>query len=117
MENLFNYDYFYNGAGVGIADLNNDGLNDVFFCGNQVDNKLFINNGQLSFTDISNKASINNGKNWSNGITFVDINDDGWLDVYISQGGPKERKERKNLLFINHNLSFLILIMTTTLIV
>lgn len=101
MENLFNYDYFYNGAGVGIADLNNDGLNDVFFCGNQVENKLFINNGQLSFTDISKKANINNGKNWSNGITFVDINNDGWLDIYISQGGPKSRQERKNLLFIN----------------
>jgi len=101
MENLFNYDYFYNGAGVGIADLNNDGLNDVFFCGNQVENKLFINNGQLNFTDISKKANINNGKNWANGITFVDINNDGWLDIYISQGGPKSRQERKNLLFIN----------------
>lgn len=101
MENLFNYDYFYNGAGVGISDLNNDGLNDIFFCGNQVDNKLFINKGKLSFEDISQKAGVNRGKNWSNGITFVDINNDGWLDIYVSQGGPRERHERKNLLFLN----------------
>jgi len=88
IENLFNYDYFYNGAGVGVEDINNDGLLDIFFCG-------FV------FEDISEKARINEGKNWSNGITFVDINNDGWMDIYISQGGPKTRDERKNLLFIN----------------
>lgn len=101
MENLFNYDYFYNGAGVGISDLNNDGLNDIFFCGNQVDNQLYINKGELTFEDVSKTSGINKGKNWSNGITFVDINNDGWLDIYVSQGGPKDRNKRKNLLFIN----------------
>ncbi|MFS4445088.1 VCBS repeat-containing protein [Maribacter sp. 2307UL18-2] len=100
-ENLFNYDYFYNGAGVGVEDINNDGLLDIFFCGNQVPNKLFINRGDFVFEDISEKALINSGKNWSNGVTFVDINNDGWMDIYVSQGGPKSREERKNLLFIN----------------
>ena len=101
LANLFNYDYFYNGAGVGIADLNNDGLPDIFFCGNQVDNKLYINQGNLTFSDISPAADINAGKVWSNGVTFVDINADGWLDIYVSQGGPNPRLQRKNLLFIN----------------
>jgi len=101
-ENLFNFDYFYNGAGVGVEDLNNDGLLDIFFCGNQVPNKLFINKGDLKFEDISDKAKINQGKNWSNGVTFVDINNDGYKDIYVSQGGPKAREQRKNLLFINN---------------
>ncbi|MGB1451718.1 MAG: FG-GAP repeat domain-containing protein, partial [Marinirhabdus sp.] len=101
IENLFDFDYFYNGGGVGIADLNNDGLPDIFFTGNQVENKLYLNKGNLSFEDISAKANINNGKVWSNGVTFVDINNDGFLDIYVSQGGPKQSRDRKNLLFIN----------------
>jgi len=86
--NLFDYDYFYNGAGVGVADINNDGLKDIFFCGNQVPNKLYLNKGNLIFEDISVSANINVNKNWSNGVTFADVNNDGWLDIYISQGGP-----------------------------
>ncbi len=102
LENLFNFDYFYNGAGVGVEDINNDGLLDVFFCGNQVPNKLYLNKGNLVFEDISEKAKINHGKIWSNGITFVDINNDGYKDIYISQGGPNNRNNRDNLLFINN---------------
>ncbi len=101
MENLFNFDYFYNGSGVAVADINNDGLLDVFFTGNQVANKLYLNKGNLEFEDISEKAGINQGKIWSNGVTFADVNNDGWIDIYISQGGPKQSKDRKNLLFIN----------------
>ncbi len=101
LENLFDYDYFYNGAGTGVADLNNDGLLDIFFCGNQVDNKLFINKGDLKFEDVTAASGINSGKHWSNGVTFVDINSDGWLDIYISQGGPNPRLNRKNLLLLN----------------
>ncbi|PCJ94588.1 MAG: hypothetical protein COA50_12585 [Flavobacteriaceae bacterium] len=101
LANLFNFDYFYNGAGVGVEDIDNDGLLDIFFCGNQVNNKLFLNKGDLKFEDISEFANINIGKNWSNGITFVDINNDGWKDIYISQGGPNQRLNRKNLLYIN----------------
>ena len=100
-SNLFDYDFFYNGAGVGIVDVNNDGLKDVFFCGNQVDNKLFLNKGNLVFEDISEKANINQHKNWSNGVTFADVNNDGWMDIYVTQGGPYNLEERQNLLYIN----------------
>ena len=100
-SNLFDYDFFYNGAGVGIEDLNNDGLKDIFFCGNQVPNKLYINKGNLIFEDISELANVNTNKSWSNGVTFVDINNDGWMDIYISQGGPENKEKRKNLLYIN----------------
>ena len=100
-ENLFDFDFFFNGAGVGIEDLNNDGLKDIFFCGNQVQNKLYINKGNLVFEDVSKTANINYNKKWSNGVTFVDINNDGWMDIYVSQGGPKNANERNNLLYIN----------------
>jgi len=106
-ENLFNYDYFYNGAGVGVEDLDNDGLLDIFFCGNQENNKLYKNKGNLVFEDLSEQAKINVGKKWSNGITFVDINNDDLIDIYVSQGGPNPRELRKNLLYINKgNFSF-----------
>lgn len=101
LENLFDFDYFYNGAGVGIADINNDGLEDLFFTGNQVPNKLYLNKGNLKFEDISETAGINDGKFWANGVTFVDINNDGFLDIYVSQGGPKQAIQRSNLLYIN----------------
>ena len=105
--NLFDFDYFYNGGGVGIGDINNDGLPDIFFCGNQVENRLFLNIGNMKFEDISDKAQINTNKNWSNGVIFTDINQDGWLDIYVSQGGPHTEDQRKNLLFINQgNLTF-----------
>ncbi len=101
LENLFNFDYFYNGAGVGLEDINNDGLLDIFFCGNQVDNRLYLNKGNLQFEDITETAGINANKIWSNGVTFADINNDGWMDIYVSQGGPNPRLRRKNLLYIN----------------
>ncbi len=99
--NLFDYDFFYNGSGVGVEDFNNDGLMDIFFCANQVNNKLFLNKGNLVFEDITESANINTNKYWSSGVTFVDINQDGWMDIYVSQGGPFEKIKRKNLLFIN----------------
>ena len=101
IENLFDFDYFYNGAGVGIVDINNDGLQDLFFAGNQVDNKLYLNKGNLQFEDISDSAGINVGKQWANGVTFADVNNDGWMDIYVSQGGPRQAAERSNLLFLN----------------
>ena len=106
-ENLFDNDFFYNGAGVAIGDINNDGLPDIFFTGNQVANKLYLNKGDLKFEDISATAKINTHKNWSNGVTLADVNEDGWLDIYISQGGPHTADKRANLLFINQkDLSF-----------
>ena len=100
-ENLFDYDFFYNGGGVGVADINNDGLKDIFFCGNQVPNKLFLNKGNMVFEDITESAKINTNKQWSNGVTFADVNTDGWMDIYVSQGGPKNKEDRRNLLLIN----------------
>ncbi|NND87616.1 MAG: CRTAC1 family protein, partial [Flavobacteriaceae bacterium] len=101
MDNLFDFDYFYNGAGVGIEDINNDGLKDIFFAGNQVPNRLYLNKGNLVFEDISESANINVNKQWANGVTFADVNQDGWMDIYVSQGGPRRSEDRGNLLYIN----------------
>ncbi len=100
-SNLFDYDYFYNGSGVGIADINNDGLKDVFLCANQANNRLYLNKGNLTFEDITQTSNINTNKAWSSGVTFADINQDGWIDIYVSQGGPYQKGKRKNLLLIN----------------
>ena len=98
--NRFEFDYFYNGAGVGVADLNNDGLQDLLLIGNQVDSKLYVNKGNFTFDDISEKSNINQNKGWATGVTFADINADGWLDVYVSQGGPMGY-DRSNRLYMN----------------
>lgn len=101
-SNLFDFDFFYNGSGVGIEDINNDGLKDIFFCGNQVPNRLYLNKGNLVFEDITEFSKINvQNKQWSNGVTFADVNNDGWMDIYISQGGPYNANKRKNTLLIN----------------
>jgi enediyne biosynthesis protein E4 len=110
-ENILSYEYFYNGGGVAVGDVNNDGKIDVFFTGNQVANKLYLNKGNesfpLKFEDISSKAGIEGRKGaWKTGVTMVDVNADGWLDIYICYSGKKEDSLRKNQLFINnHNLN------------
>ena len=101
-SNLFDFDYFYNGSGVAAIDVNNDDLPDLFFTANQVQNRLYLNKGDFVFEDITESAGINAGKQWSNGITVVDINGDGLDDIYISQGGPYESGKRKNLLYVNN---------------
>lgn len=98
--NVFSYEYIYNGGGVGIGDLNNDGLQDVFFSGSMVNNRLFLNKGGLAFEDIS--ASLGGTpKNWSSGISLVDINGDGWLDIYVCTVYPDSARKRPNLFYIN----------------
>ena len=106
--NIFKYRNFYNGAGVGIGDINNDGLADVFFAANQGANKLYLNKGDFKFEDISAKAGFVAKKQWSTGVTMVDINHDGWLDIYVCNAGNMMHPElRKNQLFINnHDLTF-----------
>ena len=99
--NLFDYDYFYNGSGVGVADFNNDGLKDIILTANQTENKIYVNKGGLVFEDISIDANINQNKKWSSGVAIADVNNDGWMDIYISQGGPNSANDRKNLLYIN----------------
>lgn len=106
--NVFLYRNFYNGGGVAIGDINNDGLSDVFFTGNQVANRLYLNKGDLQFEDISGEAGFGEKKQWSTGVVFVDINSDGWLDIYVCNAGHMlDSHMRRNQLFINnHDLTF-----------
>ena len=98
--NIFNYMYFYNGGGVGAGDFNHDGLVDLVFSANQSDNKLYLNKGNLQFEDISTKAGFIADKGWSTGISVVDINQDGLLDVYISRVGEFANLKGHNLLYV-----------------
>ena len=82
-NNIYDFMNFYTGAGVGIGDINNDGLPDVFFAGNLVSNKLYLNKGSLKFTDVTAAAMIPQDKGWSTGVSVVDINNDGLLDIYL----------------------------------
>ncbi|HXR79739.1 MAG TPA: VCBS repeat-containing protein, partial [Saprospiraceae bacterium] len=98
--NMFTYMYFYNGAGVGAGDFNNDGLIDLFFSSNQQQNKLFINKGNLKFEDVTTAAKIPNDRGWSTGVSVVDINNDGLLDIYVSRVSKFENLDAKNQLLI-----------------
>ncbi len=112
--NLNEYLYAYNGGGVAVGDINNDGFPDMYFTANQSGNTLYLNkskeNEQISFEDITEKAGVKgfSGKNyWTTGVVMVDINHDGWLDIYVSQMSGYKDFTGRNLLFINnHNLTF-----------
>ena len=88
--NVFHYMYFYNGAGIGAGDFNNDGKTDLFFASNQGQNKLFLNKGNMHFTDVTAQANIPNDGGWSTGVSVIDINNDGLLDLYICRVGKYE---------------------------
>ncbi|NNV53825.1 VCBS repeat-containing protein [Limnovirga soli] len=105
--NIFSYRNFYNGGGAAIGDINNDGLADVFFTANMGSNKLFLNKGNFKFDDISAKAGFTNKQDWSTGVVMVDINHDGWLDIFVCNAGYVNGKLPKCQLFINnHQLGF-----------
>ncbi|GAB3316893.1 VCBS repeat-containing protein [Larkinella ripae] len=104
--NVLRFEYFYNGGGVGIGDFNNDGWQDVFFTGNQVSSRLYLNKGPadnrpLQFEDITESAGVTT-RAWCTGVTVVDLNQDGWADIYVSVAGfDSDTTQRANLLFIN----------------
>lgn len=100
--NVLTYRNFYNGGGVGIGDINNDGLNDIFFTANMQSNRLYLNKGDLAWEDISEKAGVSGTRGWSTGVTMVDINHDGNLDIYVSNSGDKNGDDRVNELYINN---------------
>ncbi len=103
--NILSYLYYYNGAGVAAGDLNNDGFIDLYFTGNQVQDKLYLNKGNMQFEDITFQAGLDNSKEWTNGVTLVDINNDNLLDIYICKVGDFKNIKGKNLLYINQGLS------------
>lgn len=100
--NIFKYRNFYNGGGVAIGDINNDGLPDIYLTANMEANKLYLNKGNLKFEDISLSAGIQGDKPWSTGVTMVDINNDGLLDIYVSNAGNMQGNNHDNDLYINN---------------
>ncbi|MEO1096735.1 MAG: VCBS repeat-containing protein [Bacteroidota bacterium] len=100
--NTYTYRNFYNGAGVATGDINNDGLIDLYFTGNQVDNRLYLNKGNFQFKDITEQAGVSCPGVWSTGVSMADVNGDGWLDIYVCKSGPQEGSNRFNELFINN---------------
>ena len=102
--NVLDFENVYNGGGVGIGDFNNDGLPDIYFTGNMVSNKLYLNKGNLKFDDITEKAGVSGDGKWSRGVSVIDINNDGLLDMYVCSYVHKDVTGRENLLYINQGV-------------
>ncbi|MEX2401093.1 MAG: VCBS repeat-containing protein, partial [Rhodothermales bacterium] len=100
--NIYRYRNFYNGGGVALGDVNNDGYLDIFFTGNQVPNRLYLNNGDFTFTDVTDVAGVQGRRAWSTGVSMVDVNGDGRLDIYVCNAGIVEGDNKKNELYINN---------------
>ena len=103
--NIYTYRNFYNGGGVAIGDVNNDGLPDVYFTGNMVPNRLYLNRGNWKFEDVTSSAGVAGRHAWSTGVAMADVNGDGWLDIYVCNSGDVEGDGRQNELFINKGIA------------
>ena len=105
--NIYTYRNFYNGGGVALGDINNDGLLDIYFTSNQKTNQLYINKGNFQFENITEKAGVGGVHTWSTGASMADVNGDGWIDIYVCNSGGVKGDNRENELFINnHDLTF-----------
>ncbi len=101
--NYYTFPYLFMGGGVAVGDINNDGLQDLYFTGNMVPNKLYLNKGNLQFEDISESAGVSGDQRWYTGVTMADVNHDGWLDIYLSVlSGPDKKQASANQLYINN---------------
>jgi len=99
--NPIDMEFLYNGGGVGVGDFNNDGLPDLYFTASTSSNKLYLNKGNLSFTDVTDESKVNGDGEWFNAVSVVDINNDGLQDIYLSASIKKNPAQRRNLLYIN----------------
>jgi len=99
--NIFDFANIYNGGGVGVGDFNNDGLQDLYFTGNMVPNKLYLNRGNMKFEDVTAASHTDGGGVWSRGVAVVDINNDGRLDLYVCATAKYNPKDRVNILYVN----------------
>jgi len=102
--NVLAFEYIYNGSGVGVGDFNNDGLSDIFFGGNMVSSRLYLNRGYFKFEDVTKSAGVETNL-WCTGISLADMNQDGALDIYISTVHPDENKKSPNLLFVQNGIN------------
>ena len=100
--NTYLFRNFYNGGGVAIGDIDNDGRKDVFFTGNQVSSRLYLNKGDFRFEDITEEAGLASDGVWTTGVSMADVNGDGWLDIYLCKSGPPGGARRHNELFVNN---------------
>ena len=101
--NILTNEYIFNGGGVAVADFDNNDLPDLFFTGNQVSNRLYLNQGNLKFRDVTSEANLINPDRWSTGIAVGDVNADGWMDVYVC--AAMNEGKRSNMLYINQGLT------------
>lgn len=105
--NILTYEYMYNGGGVAIGDINNDGLKDIYFTSNNVENKLYLNQGNMKFKDITTSSGAECKEGWKTGVTMADVNGDGWLDIYVCKSADGFPEKRRNILLINNgNITF-----------